>query len=77
MIAQDSFYTVGAVYETPTQNNMYIADNNTVWELMQQIYKNSPCWTIICPYQNSRDRWNAFVSLYTNYLGAMKVDNLV
>ena len=76
MIARAPFYVEDSVGANPTNNDTYVADNNAVWELMHSTCKESYCWTIICPYQRSRDGQNAFAALYAHYLGASKVDNL-
>ena len=54
----------------------FIQDNTTVWNLMRNLCKDAPCWTVIRPWARAKDGRSAFWALYNHYLGASRVDNM-
>ena len=54
----------------------YNLDNGSVWELISSIFKTHASWTIVRPYQKTRDGRNAYLALYAHHLGPSAVDNM-
>ena len=54
----------------------YTADNTAVWDLISGTFKTHPAWTVVRPFQRSKDGRNAYLALYQHYLGASSVDNM-
>ena len=47
-----------------------------VWDLIAVSFKTHPAWTVIHPWQRSKDGRSAYLALYQHYLGASSVDNM-
>ena len=57
-------------------SEVYTSDNVAVWGLISATFKTHPAWTVVRPFQRSKDGRNAYLSLYQRYLGASSVDNM-
>lgn len=55
-------------------NDVYVADNNKVYELIASMTRDLDCWTWVRPAQRSRDGRRAFYGLYNHYLGPNNVN---
>ena len=53
----------------------YAVDNKAVWELISRVCRDEDCWTHVKPYSRKKDGRNAFLALWTYYLGKQNVDN--
>ena len=54
----------------------FATDNTKVWDLISATFKSHPAWTIIRPWQKTKDGRSAYFALYKHYLGASSVDNM-
>ena len=68
-----SFFAVGS---SGSYSDTYTQDNMAVWEIISTIFKSHTSWTIIRPYQKTKDGRNAYLSLYAHHLGPSAVDNM-
>jgi hypothetical protein len=55
---------------------IYVADNHKVWEIMEEIVRDSNGWTWMKSHSRCRDGREAYWSLYNHYLGASKTNNV-
>ena len=55
---------------------MFITDNKHVWDILQKLCKEHTCWTVLCPWQQTKDGRNAYLYEYNHYIGPSKVDNM-
>ena len=73
LLARAPFFENGTTVP-PTE--AFIEDNSKVWDLISTIFKTHPSWTIVRPFQRSKDGRNAFLALYAHHLGPSAVDNM-
>ena len=71
MTARAPFFSTGT-----TVSANFTADNNSVWDILQKICKEHTCWTVLRPWQKTKDGRNTYLALYNHYLGPSKVDNM-
>lgn len=61
---------------TTIYNEIYLQDNQEVWNIISSLTREHPCWTYVKPAQKKRDGRAAFKALYDHYLGPNNVDTM-
>jgi hypothetical protein len=54
----------------------YLSDNKKVYDILSEIYRDTPSWEYIQPSSRSRDGRGAWLSLYDTYLGPNNAQTL-
>jgi uncharacterized membrane protein YgcG len=70
LIARAPIGAVGA------ENENYLVDRGTVWDLIESITRNDPSWTYVKAAQRTRNGRMAYLALESHYLGPNNVNHL-
>jgi hypothetical protein len=62
--------------QPPRRTEEYKGDNKKVWDVLSDIFRNSPSWQYMKPFAKANDGRGAFLALYNFYLGPNNTNNL-